>query len=86
MSKLLSVNVVIKCSVPRLMLKVFLGGKIPSVSKSRVAPRERMSWEPGVTEAGQSPQQPGHSPKIPGNTAGLLLGSIDSPRHGEVMK
>ena len=67
---LLSVNPLLKCSVPKSKLKILLGGKIPNVSNSRVASRERISWEPRVTQAGQSPQQPGHSPKISGDMAG----------------
>lgn len=55
-----------------------LDAKIPNVSKSRAAPRERTIWEPRVTQEG--------SPKISEDMAGSLLGSVNSPRHGEVSK
>lgn len=55
-----------------------LGVKIPNVSKSRAASRERMMWEPRVAQEG--------SPKRSGDMDGLLLGSIKSSSHGEVSK
>lgn len=55
-----------------------LGVKVPNVSKSRAASRERMIWEPRVTQKG--------SPKRSGDVDGLLLGSINSSSHREVSK